>query len=367
MKKFVFLFFCIFQFSHAQGLFCLDLLSQLKNKALSLSTQKDQISDPFFAGSEQATSLISTSKTLKSQAQFYAAKDRKHQAFSELKPIVKNMISHLKQAKELLPIWRRTKSNYLLFSAFEKEAIAKIEKNQITFHWLIIFSMRVSLLTDNSFHFDLPLGEKLQAGAWKNHESAAEYFDGTVSLPRLVNGLADKKNISLPFFGDLGLFALNEFTAEGISPLGHNLVKVKVDGVSYSPYLFWAHDAAHSYPYQFQSADFQPYAKNFLKLVQNLTLAERQQAEFFFFYFSHESTLLIYEPKISVEKLTENFKSFMTIKDFTNLVSNCQDINHFGPLLKAAGVDIKQKSEVQNWLHKSFNIFLQIHSNVTGT
>ena len=103
--------------------------------------------------------------------------------------------------------------------------------------------------------------------------------------------------VALPSLGDLGVMAINKLTSENISPLGLVNKPTFADGQKYTPFHFFGHDYNHArniLKNQAGNSNF-PYgrstsmtAKEVYEKIQDLPANQQQQAEFVYFYITHE-------------------------------------------------------------------------------
>ena len=103
--------------------------------------------------------------------------------------------------------------------------------------------------------------------------------------------------VALPSFGSLGAMAINKLTSENIFPLGLVNKPTFADGQELTPFYFFGHDYNHAIDIlrrQIGNSNF-PYgrsssmtAKEVYEKIQDLPVNQQQQAEFVYFYITHE-------------------------------------------------------------------------------
>ena len=103
--------------------------------------------------------------------------------------------------------------------------------------------------------------------------------------------------VALPSFGSLGAMAINKLTSENIFPLGLVNKPTFADNQKFKPFRFFVHDYTHARAIlrsQTGNSNF-PYgrsssmtAKEVYEKTQDLPANQQQQAEFVYFYITHE-------------------------------------------------------------------------------
>ena len=350
------LFFLVFSFSisWAQGRSCFEQLKSFRERNLSRNTTA-KIDAPLFDGMEQVDQLIRVSSQTREEIR-QKNFDFKTTSLKSLDPVVQNLVEYLSAAEKNLPIWTLS-SRRKLFENFRLEATSRLQNQQVTYEWLILFSYRVSILSDaftvRKFNPEIP------NAYWKTHEATLDYLENHDVFDNFFNTLNFDKVLVLPFTKDLGIYGMNRLIAQGIAPIGHIYKNLVVDGISYSPFTFWKHDLGHAINSGIKSPNFVAFAHQFLSAAELLPPEKRIQMEYLFFYFTHEAAVLNGDFKSRVKNIETALHALTNRERSLRFLTHAsQNPGHFGNILTLAGVDIKNDAAVDQWLLEGMKAFL---------
>lgn len=359
-----FTLFLSFQLAFAEGLTCAEFFSRAKDKIFGVSPKAGKYRDPYYAGVSEANELVQITRLVRKEISGLDYNSAIHMSLPVLHPIVRDLIKYLGDAQLSQPIWKRISSNHRLFSDLKKEAQDRIVKDEVSYEWLINFSMRVSILSDVRSEDQLPLPRTLEGGKWKNPAAVSEHIAKSDNIRSLLNSFAKGELISLPFTSDLGISAVNLLTANRIAPLGHIINKVAADGVpDYYSYSFWDHDTGHAFLLTRGDKKFFNYAEKYFRLFSTLDSEQRLKAEFMFFAVYHETIFLSRDSVLPEPIMRQFFNKFIEGKNGAlNLVEVSQDPIFMGDLLSHAGVNIAGRFQVEAWLRQAYEVFASLHT-----
>ena len=167
-----------------------------------------------------------------------------------------------------------------LLNKLALEAVKRQQEKRVTYAWWLIWNYKlISLL------------------GVKNYNQL--YRQNNTSIYSLIQAFPDF--VVLPILEDLGAMAINKLISENTFPLGLVNQTTFADGQESQPTYFFYHDALHAqrilqshvdnnnFPYGTSSS---MTTKELYEKIQSLPTTQQQQAEFIYFFITHEKGLL---------------------------------------------------------------------------
>ena len=269
-----------------------------------------------------------------------------------------------------------------LLEELKKEARKRIEDQNVTYDWWILFHLRLLMITlDSDFiqkmlkmtgYERMFIGSTIQAmDALKTHEGIQDFLSYTSIRYRnpidvhqdiyreifgmnIVNRIKKQFPKEMIFFttSELGIMVFNRLEGD-FHFIGISGSFETVDGYKRSPFLFFAHDALHiDATIQSELTLFQ----KILKRIDNISQSDREKAELVLFIYHHEGGFSFeYELNRGMIGTKEAIRKMM-IERVGRFFDSSNDLQKLLP----DGVNVNDRHEVERFLIESADVFSEI-------